>query len=259
MPIAIFSFFIILTACHPERQKFAEAEQLAMDGKYDEAVTAYNQVGAGWPESPEAKMAATGAKNALLKKADALFQAADYNGAASAYQVLVQKYPEATQQLNEVPAGNSLPATLVFKGFKDNGASKTKLENPLKLWNSETSGPFKIHIGAWMCESREDFSAYKDCSSVDPNITGLELEEAVARFDRATQTCAIVTQLGPICDDEIATELAALAASDGMSQLSSNIDDATAVWIKQSAQEAAKVARTASSMGRPCVGWNNQV
>lgn len=91
LPLFLLGVALALAAgCNPAGSKYEEADAFVAEGKYDEAIAAYEQVSAEWPDSPEAQSVPKAVEKTLVSKITAGAEADDVDGALEAHAALLK-------------------------------------------------------------------------------------------------------------------------------------------------------------------------
>jgi hypothetical protein len=177
------------TLLDPAQARFEEAKALADGGRYDEAVVAYDDVAAKWPESAEAKQVPEAVKAAIRAKTEAQLAAGDWEGAYASAGTFKWRFFNAPDEQS--------PAALAVLEWK--GTMKAGLTDLTLAYLAAKSGgdaPYNVAMREDLCVHLTEFPAWRTCASLpsDPSTVA-----SLTVLAEASEACHRVADARALC------------------------------------------------------------
>ena len=173
----------------PAQARFQEAKALADGGRYDEAVAAYDDVAAKWPESPEAKQVPEAVKVAMRATTEERLAAGDWEGAYVSAGAFNRRFPNARDEQS--------PAALAVLEWK--ATLKLGLTDLAFAYLAAKSGgdaPYNVAMREDLCVHLTEFPAWRTCASLptDPSTVA-----SLTVLAEASEACHRVADARALC------------------------------------------------------------
>lgn len=211
---ALVASCALLIACDSVDRRLAAGEALVGEAKFDEAIAAYEKIPAEFPDDPGISEVPAAIEAALVAKANATYEAGDWDGVATTMVALIERTSpdEAIASVGQLDNSLGIANAYMFADRRSRSVDADTLNEVYPIWMR--AGPaLKADVGTWICEKRKEFPAYKACSSLSgKEVTGAVRSNYVA-YDQAKAGCDSIGRLKEVCGDEIRKEIVGMEAT----------------------------------------------
>ena len=275
--------FLAACCCGGTGWDIRKAEKAAAEGRYDEAITIYEQILVEHPDSKKAPEVSDAITEAMIARTGALWGASEWENAGRSYLEVTGRFADPGEAADAIwgATGTNVVLAADYVLFLDDGMTDENLEG-MAIWLKDQREllpeGLRDDASGWLCGHRAEFHAYSTCRDVNPDIANLDQidpaagvadgeivapMEATERLDEAEAACSRLALLVSVCEGEDRDEIEAIVNSGALGELKANVDARVAEWrayvdAKQAEWEAEcqreseDALRRASRLGDTC-------